>query len=555
MSILDRALDGAIRVGQGIATRMLNLAPPAVQTARARALANLESLYWGKQYEGRGLSPSWDKLPPGARNMPLRLQRPSVQYDIARSIVDRPTALLFGDGRFPTITLEPADGDADGADEAVTAVNKWLASIADEGGLEVAALTWSRQGGVLGSAVFTWMLVDGEFEFEAHKSSQCTPTFDPKKRSRLIALDKRYIFRKAVESIDPITNVRTVREVDFWHRETWDTTSHTVFKEVPADGGKEPSWEPEGEPAVHNFGFVPAVWTKNLDDGDCGSIDGISLIEGLEDIFEDVDRTLSQKSRAVRYNQDPERVYFGLDEKTKAIMEAIRVGGGASTVLPPKTAGAGAEMLELKGEGQTVAEAHIVAQRGRALEVSRVVMPDPERLLAASKSGAALRILFAPTLELVGELRSMYGRALRTIFEQILRAAREGKFAKLGILATPAPTKIPAGKVKLQWGSFFDPTPEDIDTIARAASTLKQAGLADRETLVRWLSSYLGINDVHAVLARLDEERDGEYGPMPNVNGTRPNVNATPPNVNGSTTNRDTKPESVTSGNMAPEQG
>lgn len=519
MGLFDRAVDGLMRAGQGIATRVLTMTPPTMNTTRARVLGRLNDLYWGSQYQNQGLAPPWDKTGPGSRRVPMRSQRPSVQYDLARAIVDRPTALLFGEGRFPGLTLEPAEKPkanapkADGGDDAVAETNEWFAAIAEEGGLQPTALTWSRQGGALGSACITWQLCDGEFEFEAHKSKDCTPTFDKRKRSRLVFLEKKYVFKKTVATLDPVTQVRTVREVDYWHRETWDTNQHVVYKEEPVGDGKDPRWI-EDEIAVHNFGFVPAYWCKNIDDGDPSSVDGVSLIAGLDDMFEDMDRTLSQKSRAVRYNQDPERVYFGLTEDQK---RRVEVGGGASTSLPARTSGADAIVLELQGEGQRIAEEHVVSQRGRALEVSRVVMPDPERLLAASKSGTALRILFAPTLELVGELRQTYGRALRAIFEQILTAARSGALARLGTLLTPPPAVIPAGKVKLHWGSFFDSTPADLESIARAAGTLKAAGILDRETVVRWLSAYFGIKDISAVLDRLDDERNDEYGDMPGV--------------------------------------
>ena len=42
---------------------------------------------------------------------------------------------------------------------------------------------------------------------------------------------------------------------------------HVVYQDVPVGDGKEPSWIVADE-VVHGFGFVPAVWCKNLDDGE-----------------------------------------------------------------------------------------------------------------------------------------------------------------------------------------------------------------------------------------------------------------------------------------------
>ncbi|MDB4928515.1 MAG: hypothetical protein JWM10_999, partial [Myxococcaceae bacterium] len=501
MGLLDSITDRLVGYGQGVVARVM--AP--TMTAAAREMEQHERLYQGEQYQGRGLADPWDKQRPGAK-VPLRNQRPSVQYDLPRPIVDRPTALLFGEGRFPDVLFEsaeppPAAGD-DAAREAreaeVAAVNAWLAAIVDEGALEPVALTWARQGVRLGAGALTWSVCEGEFEFEAHSALTTKPTFHPRKRDRLVRLEKRYKFTRAVEEIQAGALVSVERP--FWHREEWDETAHTVYVDALVGDGKEPAWK-VADRVEHRLGICPAVWCKSVDDGEHGPV-GKSLLDGIGDMVEDIDRTLTQKSRAVRYNQEPERVLFGLKDEDKNKVEVA--GGGATRALPSRKDGGDALLLELKGEGQKVAEEHIVAQRGRTLEVTRVVLPDAERLLAAASSGAALRVLFGPMLELVGELRQSFGRALRRMFAQILDAARSGRLKALGRLATPPPARVPAGKVALLWGDYFEPTPQDLKTLADTARTLVEAGLFDRDTLVRYLASYFGVRDVRAVLAALD---------------------------------------------------
>src|SRR4051812_44665703 len=105
MGIVDRAIDGVVRIGEGVVARVMS--SPAMESRRAKRLAEYDRLYRGEQYEGRGLSTPWDKAPTGGKRIPLRQQKPSVQYDLPRVIVDRPTALLFGEGRAPEITFDP----------------------------------------------------------------------------------------------------------------------------------------------------------------------------------------------------------------------------------------------------------------------------------------------------------------------------------------------------------------------------------------------------------------------------------------------------------------
>jgi hypothetical protein len=397
-------------------------------------------------------------------------------------------------------------------------------AIADEGALAHVMLIAARQGAAQGTAVVTWAVVEGEFEFEAHLACYCKPTFHKRKRNRLVGLEKRYKFKREVETF--VRGVTTTVEKDFWHREVWTENEHIVYVDALVGDGSEPSWQ-EDDVAQHNLGRVPAVWIKNIDHGDASDIDGVSLLEGLADMVEDTDRTLSQKSRAVRYNQDPERIYVGMDEQQ---FKKIAVGGGASTVLPP---GGKAELLEMKGEGQRTAEEHVVAQRARILETSRVVIPDPERLQAAARSGVALRMLFAPTLELVGELRQTYGRGLRELLTQILNAARTGRLQDIGSLETPPPPNLAEGKVKLQWGNFFDATPEDLNTVAQAAVALKNGQVLDLETIIREIAGYWGIKDVaHAhklVEQEAEENACSEYGPLGAMPRSR---RAKPPNAN-----------------------
>lgn len=495
MGILDRITARAVTAAQGVVARVM---APA-DAARARELERLERLARGLQYDAAGLKAPWDKTPVGTRPAPMREQRPSAQYDLPALLVERPTSLLFGEGHFPVVVLDPAEKGGDAAE-----TNAWLARVVDEGNLEAVALTWSRQTVVRGSGCLTWCVCDGEFEFAAHKTEQLTPTFHPRRARCLVALEKRYEFVKRVARVE---GGRAVEVDETWlHRETWDAQRHVVYQDQPKP--KDPStpltWvEAEGGVAVHGLGFVPAVWVKAKDDGEAATWDGESILAGVEDLFASIDRTLSQKDRAVFFNQDPLVYFFGLTKETAG---NLHIGGGNTLSLPKKTDGGDVAITEYTGSGQAAAEEHIQAQRGRVLETKRVVSLDPDKLLAAARSGKALEILHKPTLDLVGEYRSPFGRALAELLGQVVRAAREGTLQALGELASAPPATIPAGRVRVQWGAYFDPTPDDLQVLASVARNLADAGLCDRETLVRWCAQRFGWKDPDAILARLEAE-------------------------------------------------
>lgn len=456
----------------------------------------MEALYKGTQYEAMRLAPAWTKLPPGD-STPRRFQRPAVQYNLPELLVNRPTSLLFGEGRAPKATLQAHDG----SDTKET--NAWLATIADEGALWFRMLIASRLCVIAGVVVVTWGVtagVDDEggvFEFRAHRADQCEADFDPKRHDRMVRLDKRYQFDKRVKRVDSSGRVTELCE-RYWHREEWTTTTWTVYEDAPVADGKEPTWV-VADAVEHGFGFVPGWWCK-LEDGFTDDPRGVSFLRGTEDKVEDLDRVLSQKAAAVFYFQEPSLFVFGESEEDRHFTV------GSTKYFPARENGVDAEVKEYSGAGQQVAEEHINAQRNRVLEVKRVTSHDPDKVLAAARSGAALEVLNRPMVELVGEWRVPFGACVRAILGQILRAVRSGKLNALGVLETPAPKNIPAGRVMLTWGRAFPSTPDDLKIAVETGAQLVDAGLCDRETVVRWVAVQFGFDDVEEILERLEEE-------------------------------------------------
>jgi hypothetical protein len=533
MGLFDRITDSVVAWGQSVVTRV---AAP-MREERERIIAAREALYRGEQYEGRGLAPAWDKVPPGSKRVPLRLQKPSVQYDLPKLSVRRVTSQLFGEGRAPHLAFELIDeGPEDSAqDEAGEDIEKelaeWLEDLTKRAHLWRRCLVWSRLALAAGSGCLVWSVIDGELEFRPLRSQHCTPAFDPRRPGRLVELELRYKFPKVVREQSRDGSI-VERCVDYWHRETWDSEKHVVYVDAPVDDrGREPSWLIADE-AVHGLSRVPGVWVRPFDDADESSFDGESLFDGVEDLVEDIDRVLSQKSRALRYNLDPTRVWFGLTETDEA---NVRNADGPAVSVSSKTEGADVTQLELNGSSLEVAEAHASAQRARALETTRIISPDPDKLLAAANSRVALELLYAPMLELVGELRGTFGAALEELFAQILDAVRSGPLSAAGALKLRPPVAIPAGNVCLSWGPHFAPSVQEQSTVASTAALLVGDRLLDRESAIKWVCRTLSIGDAAAVIRALEEADapralPAQPPPMPQGTGeTNPNPAAQPP--------------------------
>jgi hypothetical protein len=278
---------------------MLNMAPPTTKSRRAKGSPSSSAVLGEAVRRAAGSRRRGTRSAAGEAP-PLAAATPSVQYDLAK--LDRRSAdrAAVRRGSIPVDHVRTGElrrRPTPAADDDRRGVNAWLATSPRKAVSRPTALVWSRQGGALGSACLTWCIVEGEFEFEAHKSKHCTPTFHPRKRSKSGEAREALHLPKPEESRSDHAGAHHVREVDYWHRETWDETAHIVLRDVPVGDGKDPTWI-EDDAAVHGFGFVPGRVGEELDDGEPSSIDGVSLIEGLDRTCSKTSTARSRRSRA-----------------------------------------------------------------------------------------------------------------------------------------------------------------------------------------------------------------------------------------------------------------
>jgi hypothetical protein len=79
----------------------------------------------------------------------------------------------------------------------------------------------------------------------------------------------------------------------------------TVFVNSHMDGQPIIPRIDDSRSVVHNLGFVPIVWIKNLPGADGDDIDGWSSSRSALDIAVRIDYQLSQADRALKYSADP----------------------------------------------------------------------------------------------------------------------------------------------------------------------------------------------------------------------------------------------------------
>lgn len=444
----------------------------------------------------------------GGSMLPLRFRRPSSPYALIRVIVNRFTGLLFSEKRHPKISI-PGDTDSE----------EYVAQLAEVGRLWPTMMQARAHGGATGTVPVGFSFVEGRLRFEVHDPIWTTPIFLDRASLLLKAIDKRYIFPSEVRN--PETGKWEI--VPMWYRRVIDQRTDTVYVTVPVEEGEEPEWQPNPDLTVeHNFGFCPVVWIQNLPVS--GEIDGEPDCEGIFELNSQIDILNSSADRAVTANMDPTLVIA-----TDAEMGGIRKGGDNAIKLP---SGGSANYLEIAGGGIKSAQELAKERREQALEVAQCVLEGGDGPVAQTATEIERR--YSSMLSKADMLREQYGeRGVKPLMDMVIRA--------IGTLSKPKPGVDPVTKmpflmrqtvyvppkiepatlpgqpptrverklgpgphiIELKWPGYFEPTLQDTNTAVQAAGGAKTAGLIDDETATKFVAPYLGIEDVAATVAKM----------------------------------------------------
>lgn len=457
-------------------------------------------------------------------------KKPSAPQRLCPSIVDRFTSLLFSEGRLPKVVVEDDEMTDDFLKTVIKRAHFWR------------TLTQARTyGGSMGSALVTVSLKEGRFTFKAHSPKMVHDIVwadvDSKTPAGVLI---QYPFEQEHEEIDEKTGRPTgkVKKSLYVYRRIIDEEADLIFRPVRMNGHQIPPMEIDEQRSFqHNLGFFPGVWIQNLPDDE--SIDGIPDCKGAYQMFEMIDRQVSQQNRALLVNQDPTLVISRdskLDRMGEPLMKgsdhAINVGqGGSATYIEPSASGIAASREFVKDQKQA------------ALEKCQAIFPDPEKVSGAAQSAAAIRLLMAPTLEKASKMRVQYGEAVERLADVTLRSARaytpgdnytfknsRGVFdlPPRVVQKDPNPNdqdveletfyevRMPGNgsMVSLSWGDYFELTPQDKNTQVDGLLKARAGELLDHETAVAKAAPIFDITDLDGLMRKLQEEREQKMKEM-----------------------------------------
>ena len=403
----------------------------------------------------------YDETDQSGRMIEIKRRRPSVQYRFCGQVASYAARKLFAGNHAPRIMHK----DEASRKSILRTLRKarWLPTL-----LKAAKL------GSVGSVAVTFRVqrlpgVPIQIGMNVWRSKYCEPTFDSMGEltglrlqyvvsgSSLIALDAPE--PREGEKIDPAGKYWFVRDYGMMNEVTFKPVLDTHWDPVGGFLGDHTRTLQEWENVEHGLGFVPAHWFRNLvggtdPDGDC------TFEPGIPNSIE-LDFTMSQIGRGVRYNAAPQLVVKGMmmDEGSDG---AVIRGASDYIHLAPDVrdqeggtvqSGSDAKLLEMAGTGTEASLRFVDKLHDMALEAVAANRKDPERM-KGPMSGRAMEFIDQEFYDLVMELRTQYGEY--------------GALPLIRKMIQAVDPKIDLSSLTLIWPRLFQPTPTDLAQVIPA---------------------------------------------------------------------------------------
>lgn len=414
----------------------------------------------------------------------LRHRRPSVRYNLCRTVIDDSVSLLFSEGHFPVIRCKNKD------------TAEMFKRIIKERKLNELMIDAATKGSV-GSVAILMQVFKGKPFFKALDTKYLTPHYDPTDPDRLVKVVEAYKVKR--DQLIAVGITPPTGDSQFWWRVEWTENAELHF--VPqtiedAREGKQPTASKDRS-VEHKLGFCPLIWVKNLPGGD--DIDGACTFpnEAVDTQIE-LEYQLSQVGRGLKYSSDPTLLL-----KEPAVGEDGEVVKGAANAIVVSEKG-DAKLLEINGTAAEAVMKYVKLLREYGLENLKGRSADPAKLSAA-RSAKAMELLNQPLIWLSDRLRISYGEgAFLAVMNLLIKASQK---IALKLNDTEAIGKLEAGPLTLHWPTWYAPTQEEKNTQATALKQLTDSNILSKESATEIVGPVYDIEDTKTELTRIEADR------------------------------------------------
>jgi hypothetical protein len=414
--------------------------------------------------------------------IPLRLRRPSVRYALPRIVTEDSVALLFSEGHFPTI------------DSPDRAIRDALTTIAKATRLNE-VMTDAALRGSIGSVALLLRILQGRPFVTAMDTVNLTPLWRPDAPDTLASVTERYKLPASAFIASGYT--LPDKGGTYWFTRQWDDQAETWFLPHPVSDPAPPTPDPDRS-TIHNLGFVPIVWVRNLPGPSWTNdpADGACTFRAAIETSIEIDYQLSQAGRGLKYSSDPTLLI-----KEPAGIEGDLVRGAGNALIVSEHGDA--RLLEIGGTAAAAVIEYVRTLREFALESVHGNRADASKLSAAT-SGRALELMNQGLIWLADNLRISYGEgALLSLARMLLRAHVKYKLRIGEATLPPLDAEAP---LSLIWPRWYPPSAEDRQHDANTLAILTAAKLLSTETAVKTLADTYDVEDIPAELALIRAE-------------------------------------------------
>lgn len=391
----------------------------------------------------------YDETDQAGSIIPLIERRPSAQFRLPRMVARWCARKMFAGRHKPKVRHPDV--------EKARAINKLLRR-----GKFFQTMGEAVLRGSVGAVAVTFR-VDGDGDdlklaFTVWRARDCDPSFD--EMGELSQLRVRYLATGA--SLKAMAAPGDIKADELY----WFVRDFLRDKEITYAPVKRDDWNPvdgfakpnmsfrDWQTFDHNLEFVPGHWFVNLPGAD--KPDGCATFEDAIPNSIEIDYTLSQIGRGVRYNCAPQLVVKGNILNANVVrgpMQYLHLQGDQKDEDGNVIGGANAELLEMGGQGTEAALKVVDELRKMALEQIAASRKDPDKL-KGTLSGRAMEYLEEDSNDLVMDLRTQYGEHGALIL------------IKKVMIACDMLDEV--GGVNLQWPRLYQPSPDEVSSLVTA---------------------------------------------------------------------------------------
>lgn len=460
----------------------------ASTSRRSFRLAALEAVLEGRQYDVLHYAFSKERNDAG-EYIPLDERRPSVRTGLCRVVVEDSVSLLFSEGHWPSVRA---------VDPRTVSV---LTDMIRECRLNETMLEAATRGSV-GSVAIQLRIVARRPFFEVISTKFLVPIWRRDDPRELLSVTECY----KVGDEDLIAQGYLVEPGSgpYWFKRVWDDRAERWFKPAPIDSDPRLMDVDPERTVIHDLGFVPIVWIRNISGSGGHDPDGpdgtCTFAAGIDTVIE-ADYLLSQAGRGLKYGSDPTLVLkdpaAGLGGGAQ-----VRTGGAATALtLPPE---GDAKLLEINGNAAAAVLAHVQELRAIALEAMHGNRAHGDRL-GTAQSGRAIELMCQGLIWLADRLRISYGDGgLLSLLTMLCRAS--ARLKKGLLIAGETEANLDPAGLGLVWPSWFPASFADRQAQASSIATLLQAGVIDQQSAFGIVAPLYGLA---GMMQTLDAEEGG----------------------------------------------